>query len=172
MGVSYRARQFFLALQASPSQAVLSQIEVILDPDLMALFLRLQPYEQAHSIQVMNRLQSEGQTHPDLLAAALLHDVGKCLYPLRIWERVIIVLAKTLLPGLSIRWGQGDPVGWKRAFVVAQQHANWGAELAAQAGANPNVVELIRRHQDPRPFPAQNFGEQWLIQLQLADDES
>ena len=172
MGLSYRARQFFLALSANPSPAELNQVREILSPDLMELFLRMQPSEQAHSIQVMKKLQKDGNNHPDLLAGALLHDVGKCLRPLHLWERVMIVLARALFPGLAARWGCMEPRGWKRAFAVAQQHPDWGAQLAASAGANPTIIQLIRRHQDARPKIAQNFGDQCLIHLQLADDES
>jgi hypothetical protein len=172
MGVSYRARQFFMALHARPSAEDLNRVRTILSPDLMELFLHMQPSEQAHSIQVMKKLQEEGNAHPDLLAGALLHDVGKILYPLRIWERVIIVLAGALFPALAARWGRSEPHGWKRAFIVAQRHPDWGAELVAKAGASPAVIQLIRRHQDASPITAQSFGDQCLIRLQLADDES
>ena len=172
MGASYRARQFLLALYASPSSTELKQVREILSPDLMALFLRMQSSEQSHSIQVMQKLLEEGNLHPDLLAGALLHDVGKSLHPLRAWERVMIVLGEALFPVLAARWGRSEPRGWKRAFVVAQQHPEWGAELAARAGASPDVIQLIRRHQDARPTIVHNFGDQCLIHLQLADDES
>jgi len=172
MGVSYRARQFFLAIRANPTPDELHQVRAILNPKLMDLFLRLQPSEQVHSIQVMQKVQKQGYTQPDLLTGALLHDAGKCLYPLRVWERVLIVLSRAFFPALANRWGSAMPKGWKRAFAVAQQHPIWGAELAAQAGANSTVVQLIRRHQDAGPIAAQNFGDQYLIQLQLADDES
>jgi len=172
MGLSYRGRQFFWALKANPSVSELSEVRRILTPALTELFLRLQASEQVHSIQVMKKLQQEDHIHPDLLAAALLHDTGKCLHPLRIWERVLIVLARDFFPGWVSRWGSGEPLGWKRAFVVAEQHAAWGAELAALAGANPTTIQLIRRHQDTRPADARSFGDRCLIQLQLADDES
>jgi hypothetical protein len=94
MGLSYRARQFFQALKASPSLVDIDQVQRILSPALVELFLRMELSDQAHSIQVMQKLQKEGHTHPDLLSAALLHDVGKCLYPLHVWERVMIVVAK------------------------------------------------------------------------------
>ncbi len=172
MGLSYRARQFFQALKASPSSVDLDRVRAILDPALMDLFLRMNASDQAHSIQVMQKLQKEGNSHPDLLSAALLHDVGKYLYPLRIWERMLIVVVKAFLPRQASRWGRAEARGWKRAFAVAEQHPAWGAELAAQAGANPTTILLIRRHQDTRPVSSRSFGDQLLIQLQLADDES
>lgn len=172
MGLCYRGRQFFRALKASPSSSELSEVRGILPPALTELFLRLQPSEQAHSIHVMKKLKMEGHSDPDLLAAALLHDTGKCLHPLRIWERVLIVLSRTFFPNWTSRLGSGAPRGWKRPFVVAEKHAAWGAEMAAQAGANPAIIQLICRHQEPRPNPAGSFGDHCLLQLQLADDES
>lgn len=202
MGISYRARQFFQALNAGPSPVELDQARAILSPELMHLFLRMGASDQAHSIQVMQKLREDSNSHPELLSAALLHDVGKCLYPLHVWERVMIVLAKAFFPEQARRWGSGEAHGWKRAFVVAEQHPAWGAELAEQAGASPITIQLIRRHQEPRPtFPRglgdhslgsiqeiksesgysstrstrrqpQNFSDRLLTQLQLADDES
>jgi hypothetical protein len=172
MGLSYRARQFFQALKASPTPIELDQARAILNPALMDLFLRLKPSDQAHSIQVMQKLQKEGNIHPDLLSAALLHDAGKCLYPLHVWERVMIVLAKAFIPEQASRWGRADARGWKRVFAVAEQHPAWGAELAERAGANPTIIQLIRRHQDARPISTHSLGDHYLFQLQLADDES
>jgi putative nucleotidyltransferase with HDIG domain len=172
MGLSYRARQFFQALKASPSLVDIDQVQRILSPALVDLFLRMELSDQAHSIQVMQKLQKEGHTHPDLLSAALLHDVGKCLYPLHVWERVMIVVAKAIFPGQVSRWGQAKARGWKRAFVVAEQHPIWGAELAERAGANPTTIQLIRRHQDAQSISTHSYGDQLLFQLQLADDES
>jgi hypothetical protein len=68
---------------------------------------------------------------------------------LNIVERVLVVLGRKLFPGAWARWGQGQPRGWRKAFVVACQHAHWGADLAAQAGAAPLVSSLIRGHQTP-----------------------
>lgn len=128
---------------------------------------------------VLNRLLEQDETNNDLLAAALLHDVGKCCHPLRLWERVVIVLAKSLFPKRVKSWGEGEPFGWKRAFVVAEQHPSWGAELAARAGASPMTVSLIRRHQDlledrSRVQTVQDFSSEdgLLYLLQVCDDES
>jgi len=114
----------------------------------MALFLRLQPSEQTHALRVLQSLQKQGATHPDLLTAALLHDIGKIQVPLRVWERVLIVLIKRLAPKKAITWGNLKPGGWKRAFVVARQHPAWGAALAAQASTTELAMRLIQNHQE------------------------
>jgi hypothetical protein len=64
-----------------------------------------------------------------------------------LWERVIVVLAEHFLPIRAERWAQEEtPRGWRRGFVIRRLHPVWGAELAAQAGATPRTVALIRQH--------------------------
>lgn len=172
MRLVYRTRQFWRALHAKPGKEELALIQQALSPPLLVLFLRMQASEQAHSFRVFHRLLQQGEKHPDLLAAALLHDVGKSLHPLRLWERVMIVLGKHFFPEQANLWGQGGPSGLQRAFVVSNQHPRWGAEMAKQAGASPVTVRLIERHQDPAPPKPANLEDQLLFQLQLSDNES
>jgi putative nucleotidyltransferase with HDIG domain len=144
----------------------------------MGLFLKLQPNEQVHSLRIYRLLYQQNPTEKDLLVAALLHDVGKTAYPLHLWERVWIVIAKAILPAKSIEWGQAEPRGWKRPFVVAEQHPNWGAKMAADVGVSPTAVNLIRRHQqtiqlqDTHSAAAISKEDQLLYRLQLSDNES
>lgn len=117
----------------------------------MALFDQFSLSDQQHSYQVLRTLQLYGQTNPDLLTAALLHDVGKTRAPLSIWERSLIVVAQAFLPQKTAVWGQGSVDSWQRPFVVKAQHPAWGAAMAQEAGCHPLTIELIRRHQDPLP---------------------
>lgn len=149
MRLTYRVQQFWDSLRLSPGAEEISEARQVLSPALMDLFRRMQPGEQAHSLKVFRSLVRDGADDIDLLQAALLHDVGKSLHPLWLWERVLIVLAKAVFPAQAWRWGQGAARGWRRALVVAQQHPEWGARLAEEAGASPRAVALIRRHQEP-----------------------
>ena len=146
--LTYRARQFQSALFSSRKQVETEALLPHLTPSQMVLFRRMQPSEQAHAYQVLERLKSAGQTDPDLLTAALLHDVGKILFPLSLPDRVVIVLGKRFFRRKARRWSEGTPSGFRRPFVVAAQHPDWGADLAEQAGASSQTVDLIRRHQD------------------------
>lgn len=173
--VIYRAQQFWNAVTASLDQKDLDEIREVLPANLLNLFLQMQVAEQTHSFQVYQKLKICGATNLDLLQAALLHDVGKVKYPLHIWERVEIVLVKTVLPEKAKDWGKGSFHGWRRPFVVALQHAGWGAELAQKAGASPMVVSLINRHHEKVILNQQtdeNDEEQLLAQLQTHDNES
>jgi putative nucleotidyltransferase with HDIG domain len=172
--LTYRARQFWNALQARPDLQGVEEVRQFLSAPLMTLFLQMQPGEQAHSIQIFQTLREQGTSHPDLLTAALLHDVGKIRCPLHVWERALIVVCKRLLPKQVSIWGSGEPTGWRRSFVVAEQHPDWGAALVAEAGAPTQVVKLIARHQQ-KPIretrQATTIEDQLLSQLQVLDDQ-
>jgi hypothetical protein len=171
-GYTYRARQFWNALRSEPSQQDLDEVRAILNPGEMELFEQMQPSEQVHSIAVMRRLQVQAEVEQDLVVAALLHDAGKSLCPLHVWERVMIVLVGALSPARLARWGSGEPHGWRRPFVVAMQHPAWGADLAARHGASPLAVELIRQHQNYLHVQAVYSTETLLRRLQAADGNS
>lgn len=185
--VLYRLRQFKNAVVAVPDQEELALAASILTPAQLALFHRLQPGEQAHSLQVLKKLAARNVTEAgnlELQAAALLHDVGKCLYRLHLWERVWIVLGQALFPGQVEQWGRLPAPGrmpqagdlkaswWRRPFIVAVQHPEWGAELASQAGSSPLVASLIRRHQKLLPEGAGAFEDRLLKELQRVDGNS
>lgn len=170
----YRVRQFINALRTQPlSESDLALAWSVLTDQQMALFTRLQTSEQAHSLRVLQTLQNQGENHPDLLVAALLHDVGKTCHPLRTWERVVIVLGKQYFPDQMQRLGGAQARGWKRPFVVAAEHPRWGAELAHKTGASPLAVYLIREHQNKSPSKRSNPLENRLLStLQAADSQN
>lgn len=179
--VLYRARQFWQAVGEKLTPEDLEEVKTVLTPAQVALFERMQPGEQAHSVRVFRSLLAAGERQSDLLVAALLHDAGKSRFPLRLWERALIVLAKAICPGWLKRWGRApasgswEEMGWRRAFIVAERHADWGAEMAAQAGASALAVRIIRRHQDREVQTAagsSGLEERLLLALQAVDDES
>jgi hypothetical protein len=155
--ILYRTRQFWHILRLAPSERDLDLVQSVLTPAQFSLFSRLQPGEQSHSIKVFTKLAGAGESNSDLLVAALLHDVGKIRYPLKLWERVWIVLGQNFFPSLSKNWAKRDldaphPAHfWARPFVVAEQHPAWGARLARQAGGTNTSIALIRRHQESLP---------------------
>jgi hypothetical protein len=170
--LTYRSRQFWNAL-ISPNKRVRNEVLMdTLSPAQLMLFRRMQPSEQIHAYNVFKRLAAEGHTDPDLLRAGLLHDVGKILYPLSIFERVMIVIGKRFFRKAAKEWAEGPLSGLRRAFVVAERHPDWGADLAKQAGAPDPTVELIRRHQEtPIDHPMPGIESQ-LADLQAADNAS
>ncbi len=138
--------------------------------DLLALFSSMPRTEQHHGVHVCRVLEQQGFGDRDLLAAALLHDVGKTVAPLSLWERVSVVLVERFAPRLATEWVEAPadelvPVGVRRGFVVHRHHPAWGADLAARAGATPRTVAWIRQHHDPV-----DAGDPLLLALQDADE--
>jgi len=132
----------------------------------------MQPSEQAHAYALFNRLKTSGQTNAELLTAALLHDVGKVLYPMSTFQRVLVVMGKRFCREAAQRWAEGAPRGLRLPFVVSARHAGWGADLASKAGATNLTVELIRRHDEVRLSNPDSHTERMLAALQAADDEN
>ena len=169
----YRIKQGVRALFAWARPVDLSAAEAILTPAQMALFRRMRRSEQQHSLRVVEALRARGQDQPDLLVAGLLHDVGKSRAPIGLVGRTLVVLVRRFAPALYRRWGRGEARGWltaraARAFVVAEQHPEWGAEMLAGAGASARAVALVRRHQE-RVSEPQSEEERLLAALQEAD---
>jgi hypothetical protein len=171
VNLSYRATQLWWNLTAEPLPEIMrQQVENVLNPDQRQLFYRYQESDQWHAYRVFTTLLESGYAQPDLLAAALLHDVGKTKVKLSIWDRILIVVAERLLPDKSISWGEGDMHSWKRPFVVRRHHPHWGADMARAAGCSACTIDLINRHQDPLTPDSQLPADRLLRQLQWADD--
>jgi putative nucleotidyltransferase with HDIG domain len=168
MSAIYRVRQFVRAAGAWVRPKNTNAARRYLPSAALDLFQAMPRYDRQHALNVLRSLQESGHSEPDLLAAALLHDVGKTAHPagaLRLWHRVAVVLMRTLWPGLLQRIGQDRPGSWRQPFFVQQHHAAIGAELARQAGCSLRTAELIHRHEDP----SGPVDDPWLAALQAAD---
>jgi putative nucleotidyltransferase with HDIG domain len=152
MSAIYRVRQFVWAAGAWVRPEDLAQAQRYLSPASLGLFRAMPRYDRRHGLDVLQACLEDGHIETDLLAAALLHDVGKTVHPsgrLRLWHRVAAVLLRTLGPGLLAEIGRDRSGSWRQPFFVQQHHAALGAELARQAGCSERTVELILRHEDP-----------------------
>lgn len=169
--IGYRVWQFWQSLKNAPRSEDREKVKVILNSAELALFQGLPIPDQNHSLRVLQTLQSAGETDPDLLKAALLHDIGKILHPLRHWERVFAVLLEAFLPRIAADWGEKDLKGFYRPLVIISQHPVWGADLAEKAGSSQLVIWLIRHHQVQDLTGLFNHqGVELLKKLQIADN--
>lgn len=176
----YRTRQFWHALRTA-SNLDYSLAASYLTPRQLTLFKCMQLSEQAHSLKVLQGILERGIADRDLCIAALLHDVGKIRLPLSLWERALVVLIRKFCGRCIHRWGRLSEGGlenlprWRRAFVVAENHPDWGAAYATETGASPLAVALIRRHQEKvleHPGSDDAREDSLLKILQTLDDSS
>jgi hypothetical protein len=130
------------------------RVAQLLPPSALPLFYTMSAADQQHSFRVYQGLLARGCADRDLLAAALLHDVGKAEGRVPFWTRPTIVLgtlfAPHLLKRLTVSPDAGKTLsGWRRALSNAWWHAEIGAELAAAAGLSEQAVLYIRTHHQP-----------------------
>ncbi|HET90086.1 MAG TPA: hypothetical protein ENN99_05000 [Chloroflexi bacterium] len=179
----YRIGQFLRAVTARTWETETGLAARVLTPASLDLFRAMSVQDQRHGLDVYASLCRAGHTDPHLLAAALLHDVGKAAARLPAWQRALIVLLERFAPRLLARlsrwepseYGPGSvadlapalPPGWRRPFIVHVCHPEIGARWAREAGCSPLTVALIRQHHDPAETGTD--GEQFLVALQAAD---
>lgn len=149
-------------------------MERFLTPPLAQLFERFDPSEQAHAIRVCRKLIAEGETSPLLLTAALLHDIGKICYHLRLWERVWIVLFGGMIRKMAWPFILDDlqldrAAWWKRPLLVGKFHPSLGAELLRSKGVDERIVWLVQYHQDATGIDPAHPLASWLKKLARAD---
>ena len=166
--IPYRVWQVWAGLRPRLSPADLEEVARWLSPQAFDLWQRQDIRDRAHALRVMRKLQQEGVEDRVLMQAALLHDVGKVVAPLRLWHRVVWVLAEWVP---WVRAWLVHPHGWRRPFWVLAEHPRLGAELAQKAGCDPQVVWLIAHHQDPIP-PQGDEQAKRLQRLRRADEQS
>lgn len=166
MAARTRIQQGVRALVAFTRQVDYDLARQYLNDEQMALFKRMKRSEQLHSLNVLRHL---GNPTHDVAVAALLHDCGKILYPLAIWQKSLAVIIRKIAPAHYHRWSRKSPDHWwYRPFVVAENHPQWGADLVSQTGASVQTVWLIAHHADKRCV-LHPYGNA-LRDLQRADD--
>lgn len=144
----HRVRQFFGALR--PRVTVPDRVDAYrcLSQAEQRLFETMTLRDQQHGIIVMRRVRERAPGDAVLLAAAMLHDCGKG--EVAVWQRVLhVVLGAT--PALRARIASDAGAAWRQGMWRLLHHPRLGAELAAAAGADPDVVRIIREQDAPGP---------------------
>ncbi len=145
-----------LGFVAPLSVAEYEEVGHYLPPSALALFRTMSVADQRHSLRVCQGLQERGCTEVDMLAAALLHDVGKAQGRVPFWTRPLIVLGKVFAPRLlmCIAVFPGCPPSFdiEEASCVGTRGGcggRWGALCLSSSS-----MERQHPHQDRHKAPA------------------
>ena len=141
-----RVRQFREATKLPSPEDFALAAEAQLAGPLLDLFRQQHPRDIVHAAATARWLIERGHTDPELIAAALLHDVGKGHQRRR--DRAGYVLANAVR-GAKLLAGPGSRFEFRRALARGLAHSESGARALADAGASPRVVDLTRRHHSP-----------------------
>ncbi len=157
--ICYRSGQVRQQLGFVPPLEPMDYVEVQrwLPPSALPLFKSMGVADQQHSLRVCRGLQARGCHEEAMLAAALLHDVGKAQGRVPFWARPAIVVGKLVSPRLLQKVAvnplshEGQRAAlWRSSLGYAWWHAEVGAELAAAAGLSERSVLYIRTHHQPQ----------------------
>jgi len=140
----YRSRQFFRSAGPSLTEEERTEVTQRLNAEQQRLLYAMTARDQRHCLDVFHSLRHDGHDDPELLAAALLHDVGKG--PVRLWQRVAYVLIHAVSPRLLRRLASDEGSGWRRSLASFSEHSQRGAALVEATGASSAVVTMVRLH--------------------------
>ena len=127
-----------------------------------ALWRRMKRADRRHAVGVAHRVEQAlgAETTPPVLAAALLHDVGKVSAGLGTYGRVVATLAGAAAGRtMAAAWTQGR--GFTRRVGLYLRHPEVGADMLAMAGSDPLTVTWAREHHLP--------AEEWTLPRRLAE---
>ncbi len=169
----HRTRRFFAVLFGSgPSSEDLSWAANWLDQREQVLFARMRGSDRTHSIAVARAVEAHAEQsglEPPLwvMAAALLHDVGKSVVGLGAYGRAVATLSGWL-GGVDMAEQWADTTGFTRKVGLYLQYPRLGGDLLAVAGSDERVVAWTREHH----MPAEDWTvpAQWARILADADD--
>jgi hypothetical protein len=138
-----------------------------------AVFRRMPAADQRHSVRVARALLAEGARDPDLIVAALLHDLGKVDSRgdgrVVLFHRVAKVLLARFWPDAWRRLSDAPHSGFARGYYLLRHHPALGASWAAALGVSPRACALIAAHQEGTVGPDTADA---LLRLRRADDNA
>lgn len=115
-------------------------------PPESELWRRMARQDRRHSIGVARRTEDAlGDPPREVMAAALLHDVGKLESDLGTFLRVVATLSVVLAGRETAELWVGS-TGVTRRIGLYVKHPEIGADLLAMAGSDPLTVAWAREH--------------------------
>ena len=144
----HRVGQFIGHLTARVEPAEEAGARQLLPRTAWPLFAAMPTADRRHAIDVAGRLLAAGQTDPDLLAAAMLHDAAKG-HRMWLWHRVAGVVLAAVAPRALSRLASPVERSWRYPFHLYLHHPALSAEAALRAGCSPRTADLIRGSTEP-----------------------
>lgn len=140
------ASRFVFTLRViTPGQDEVNWVRQQLSDREFELWIRMSSADQAHSISVAKRAFEELPEDKVILAAGLLHDVGKVVAESGMITRVIAAVAKPLVTPERIEW-----LAVRVSFFANLQsfldYQRIGSELLQAAGSDEFVVRWAAEH--------------------------
>jgi hypothetical protein len=164
-------KRFFGSLwPAGPSSTNEQWVQSALSDDELKLWRRMSRADRRHAVVVAREVERQlgGEASKPVLAAALLHDVGKVSAGLGTYGRVIATLAGAAAgQQMAAAWTEGK--GFTRKVGLYLRHPELGGDMLALAGSDPVTVAWAREHHLPE--------EEWTLPptvahvLKAADDD-
>ncbi len=170
---THLAKRFFGSLvPRGPSKADAEWAAAQLNPAELELWRQLPRTDRRHSVGVARRVEQAlgAEATRPVLAAALLHDVGKLDANLGVYGRVIATIS-----GAVVRHDEDTIRDWTRTRGFTRrvglylQHPRLGGDMLTLAGSDPLTVAWTREHHLP--------AEDWTVPepvataLKDADDD-
>lgn len=162
-GALHLVRRFFGSLRpGGPAERDRAWVASVLSESEYALWARMYGPDRRHSAGVAREVEHRlgHEATPAVLAAALLHDVGKIDAGLRTWGRVVATLSAAVAGRDTARlWMRS--AGFTRKVGLYLHHPEIGADLLEMAGSDPLTVAWAAEHHRPR--------DEWTVPLEIAD---
>lgn len=148
----YRLQQLVRALTGRITAQEWQSAAGLLSAGELQLFRCMPRFDQRHCLDVMQTLRHAGHHDRSLLAAALLHDVGKVgddgkAIPL-VYYGVFVVVQK-LAPSMY-KYAAASGRGLLRPFAQHASHERRAVHLAIAAGSAPEVVAILQDYAEQR----------------------
>jgi hypothetical protein len=148
---AHLTRRFFGSLRpGGPGAAAEAWVASVLSPAELELWRRMSNPDRRHAHGVARRVERAlgHEATPPILAAALLHDVGKTDAGLRTYGRVIATLSGALAGREHAELWKSRS-GFTRKVGLYLLHPDLGGDQLALAGSDPLTVAWAREHHLP-----------------------
>ena len=161
-GAWHLTKRFFGSLRpGGPSSTERVWVRDVLSDEEFRLWSRMYGPDRRHSAAVAREVQRRlgHEATAPVLAAALLHDVGKIDAGLGTWGRVVATLSAKVAGADTARlWIKSS--GFTRKVGLYLHHPEIGADMLELAGSDPLTVAWTAEHHRP--------PDEWTLPREIA----